>query len=84
MKTMKIQEAIPYVMEKHKIPDQYEVAKTFGISQGTVSNYMKGKVTLPNPEVAGILYGQYDIVVYPFVEEFVKDEWERILRMKGK
>jgi len=72
---MLISEAIAKIKEQLKLKDQYEVARTLGISQATVSNYMKGK-SYPTLSVATKIYGEYGYRVEPFTESALKKEWE--------
>ena len=70
---MEVIDALEIIRDKEDIEDQYSMAETLGVSQGTISNYMKG--TYPNLRTAGKIYGHYGLVVEPFTEKAVKKEW---------
>ena len=72
---MLMNEAIAKIKEELKLHDQYEVAKTIGVSQGTVSNYMKG-TSYPTLSIAAKVYGEYGYRVEPFTEWALQKEWE--------
>ena len=74
---MLVGEAIESIMGAYNIKDQYAMAKTLGVSQGTISNYIKG-TTYPTLLVAARIYGEYGYRVEPFTEKALKKEWEYI------
>jgi len=72
---MLIVEAIDIIKDKEQIDDQYSIAQIIGVSQGTISNYLKGD-KYPNLSVAGNIYLNWELVVEPFTERAVKREAE--------
>jgi len=65
---MLINEALKKVMVDNEIKDQEELARVLGVVQGTISNYMNGKITLPNIKVAAKIYKIFGIRVEPYTE----------------
>ena len=74
---MEVIDALEIIGDKEGTEDQYSMAETLGVSQGTISNYMKGN-KYPNLRTAGKIYGHYGLVVEPFTEKAVKKEWAYI------
>ena len=79
---MLIKEALEEIIERENLPDQYEVAKSIGVSQPTISNYKKGR-TYPQLDIAALIYGRYGLRCEPFTEQALAIEWERLKKQKG-
>ena len=79
---MLISEAIEKIMIEFRVADQYEMSKILGVSQGTISNYIKGK-TYPSLSVAAKIYGRYGYRVEPYTEKALEKEWDFIKRTSG-
>ena len=79
---MLVKEALEQIKVKEGINDQYEVARTLGVSQPTISNYYKG-TSYPNLEVASAIYGRWGLRCEPYTEWALKKEWELVRKRKG-
>jgi len=80
---MLIIEALEIIKTDEGLDDQYSVAQMIGVSQGTISNYMKGN-KYPNLNVAGTIYMHWGLVVEPFTETAVIKEAEYIKEYGGQ
>ena len=74
---MLVKDALLKIKDDLKLQDQYDMAKVLGVSQGTISNYMKGK-SYPTLLIAARIYGEFGYRVEPFTEDALKKEWEYI------
>lgn len=75
---MFIAEALDNIAETEETKDQYDLAKKVGVSQGTISNYYKGK-SYPTLVVAAGIYKNYGHVCEPFTEWAVNNYAEKYL-----
>jgi len=62
---MDIIEALDEIRMEAKISDQRDLAKLLGVSQGTISNYLKGK-SEPTKKLAAEIYHKYGFRCEPF------------------
>lgn len=76
---MLIKDAIEEIKEVTGAKDQYEVADVIGTSQGTVSNYMKGR-SYPTLEIAARIYNEFNIRCEPFTEWALQDYIEKYMQ----
>ncbi len=71
---MLINEALELIKEEDELSDQYDLSKTIGVSQGTISNYYKNK-SYPTLHIAAKIFGKYGHRVEPFTELSLAKEW---------
>ena len=76
---MLIAEALEEISEQHGGLDQYQLAHTLNVSQGTISNYYKGR-SYPTLGIAARIYNEYGYRCEPFTEWALKDYAEKYLK----
>ncbi len=74
---MLISEALDLIKEDKGLKDQYDLAILLKVSQGTISNYYKGK-SYPTLHIAAKIYGNHGHKVEPFTELSLEKEWAYI------
>ena len=67
---------IEYIRTNYNVTTQSETARQLGVSQGHISNYVKGK-SYPLFEQAAKWYREYGVQLHRFTEEALQEEVER-------
>ncbi len=70
---IKIQAFIKDRMESGKYHRQYELAMELGLNSAQLSHYNTGRSKQPTLNVAKVIYDSYEVVVWPYAEQALKD-----------
>ena len=70
---MKIQAFIKERMDSGDYQRQYELAMELGLNSAQLSHYNTGRSKQPTLNVAKIIYDKYEVVLWPYAEQALKE-----------
>jgi len=68
-----IKEFIKQRMDTGEYQRQYELAMELGLNSAQLSHYNTGRSKQPTINVAKIIYDKYEVVLWPYAEQALKE-----------